>query len=71
MAAATTTLENLIQAVFPSQRQWLTYAQAARETSMSRSTLYRRIKDGRIDAKRVSKRLTLISRESLDKFLSQ
>jgi len=65
---ATQTLELISQALFQPRRKFLSFREAAEETSLSERTLRRLHQSGQLDARKVGGRL-IISRESLDELL--
>ncbi len=54
----------------PEAPPWLTYAQVERLYGLSRTTAWRAIRDGRLQAARVG-RAVRISRDSLDAFMRE
>jgi len=69
MAAQTQILDRLAQTLFPTRTEFLSFREAATETTLSERTLRRFHKQGRLSARKVGGRL-LIERASLEKLLS-
>lgn len=68
--ATQTTVERLASTLFqPVRKEYLSFREASTETSLSERHLRRLYAQGRLQARRVGRRL-LISRESLDNLLS-
>jgi len=70
MAAATSPiLDRLTQTLFPTRKEYLSFAEAAAETSLSERTLRRYHRQGRLQVQRVGSR-RIILRQSLDELLN-
>jgi len=68
MSATQSTLEFLSARLFPSRKPYLSFRAAAEESSLSERSLRRLHQQGKLEARRVGRRL-VIPRESFDQLL--